>query len=1083
MGVLRQAAILLGMALIAGIATLLPSTGQAQTPSGNPLVTGSVVRDYARITFYWPEKIDMTATTNGNKLMVNFDRNVNPNFGELLTRLYPYVTKAELTANQRTIIFTMQKPYAIRSFITDSESGVDILGVYEDPNAPATNTTAASAAASPAAPAAAQPVVSPPAPRQKPAAPAREEATPAAPQAMTEEAPAAPEPEPAPEPVPAEPVAPAPVAETPAEAEPAAEQSIAEQPASTPEEEIIPPVEPQSTTAAPVEPVMTTTVARLQDFGAVSGENLAVELSLVNKQPHLRFPFKERVAAAVWQRGRTVMVLFNKPVTLTGLTNAEREGRSWLARAEQLGGSEFTLLRLDMVTDVYLQSFKDREGYGWQLRVSSNPTRPQETISPAINRSTGEAYIFLPVTDMGDTYRLRDPQVGDALDIIPLYASDKGISPPRGFVDVDLLATQQGIAISPKNDAVQVAQLDNGVRISMAGGLAITKDIDEAAVLAAGLRDARDELFKPSLFPNREWKVENVEEFRERETYLMQQITSAQNAYEKNQSRMALAQLYFTQERYNETLGVLNIIRRDDLDFFRDQKLAALEGAAYLLNYRIPEAALSFSSDTLDNMEEGELLRKAAAAALNRDAEPVPYMLYNDAYIRQYPPNLRQRIAIISANHAIQQGDFRNPADIFESLDEDKLSGEVADYIDYLKAKVAADAGRVQEAERIWSRLANKIEDRQFRARSEYSLVLMGLEEGTLSLEEAIRRLEALRIVWRGDDLERALLSVLGQLQVNQGNHWEGMKAWEELLQHYPNSPEALNSYQRLAENFRMLFLEDGADEMDQVKALALYNEFQELTPLGSEGNLVVQKLVDRLVGVDLLDEASARLEHQVQHRLQGEEKSRVGARLAVIHLLNRKPEEALSALQLSRVADVPASLSLERNRIAAQALIDLDRAEQALEMIEGDYSADGENVRLEAYWQKEDWAYVIDIIELMLRQRTDLNAPFTDREGQRLLQLALAYIFVAEYEQLQYLRDAYAPLMEGNPYEDEFLFLTQEQIPTNGENFSKVIEGIGAIESFMDGYRERLESGDLSETVGSSESEDETATPPANPQ
>lgn len=1042
MAELRRTAFLMGLALALAVMLLPPAAGRAQTPAGNPMVTGKVIRDYARITFYWPEKIDMTATADGTRLRVDFDRRVNPNFGEILARLYPYVTKAELTANQRTIIFTMQKPYRIRSFITDSESGVDILGIYDDPP-PAQQQAATAPSQRPA---------TTPVPREKPVTP------------VTIPQPAA---EPAPAPPPAE--------ETP----PPAPVPVTPQPAPQPEAEPAP--APDPATAAPVTEVTTASVARLQDFGPVSGAPMTVELSTVDKEPHLRFPFIERVDAAVWQRGRTVMLLFGKPVRLQGLEHLRSEGRSWLHHAEQLGGSDFTLLRLDLNADLHVQAFKDREGYGWRLRLTASPTRPQETVAPAINRAADRTSVFLPVTQMGRTFRLRDPQIGDALDIITLYSGDTGIYPPRGFVEFDLPATGQGIVVAPKSDAVRVEQLDNGVRISAPDGLLITPDLDESAVLGAMGADARDALFMPSLFPAREWAAKGITEYRQRVAELGEHIASATSKTEKNELRMALARLHFTQELYNETLGVLAAIRRDDLDFFRANRLAALEGAAHLLNYRVPEAALSFSSDTLNGLEEGELLRKAASAAMNREAEPVPYMQYNASYIRQYPPDLRQRLAIIAANHAVQKGDSRTPTDIFDSLDEDRLTGEVADYIEYLKAKVAAVSGRTKEAARIWGELASKIEDRQFRARSEYALVLLELEEGTLPVEDAVKRLEALRIVWRGDDLERSLLTVLGQLQVNQGNYWEGMKAWEELLDYYPNSPEALGAYQRLAATFRSLFLDDEADRMDPVKALALYNEFQELSPLGADGNRMMQKLVDRLVAVDLLDEAAARLEHLVKFRLAGEKKSRVGARLAVIRLLNREPEQALSALQNSRVDNVPASLSLERNRIAAQALIDLKRTEQALGMIEGDYSPDGENVRLEAYWQKEDWPYAIDIIELMLRKRTDLDAPFTPREGQRLLQLALAYIFVGEFEQLRYLREAYAPVMENNPYKDEFLFLTQERIPTSGENFSKVIDSIGAIESFMDGYRDRLQSGDLSDTVGSGTQDGSTA--PANPQ
>lgn len=1072
------------MALLLGIAAALYVPAQAQTPAGNPLVAGNVIRDFARITFFWPEKIDMTATTDGNRLLVSFDRQVNPNFGEILVKLYPYVTKAELSANRRTIVFTMRRPYAIRSFITDTESGVDILNIHEEPKPqradaedpsaePAQEPAAPSAAAPQPSAVANTPVLSPaPVPRSKPQPPVTTAEEPAQ-QAETEPAQ---EPEPSPAP------APEPVQEQSPQVAPAQEPAAAPQPvtpAETAQEETvtIEPAPPAS--AAPVVEVTTATVARLQDFGAIQGESLTVQLQDIERAPHLLFPFQERVAAAVWQRGRTVMVIFDKPVTLSGLDTIRPQARTWLGNAEQLGGEAFTLLRIDLSTDLHVKAYKEREGYGWLLRISETPTYPEDTVSPAINRSTGKPYVFLPATDMGNTYHLRDPQVGDPLDVTTLHATSTGIFPPRGFVEFNLLGTQQGFVVAPLSEDVRVDQIPNGVRISSPQGLFITEDIDDSAVAQSG---SRDHLFKPSLFPAREWRAQNNEDFWNREIALQNGIATAETPDERNRLRMKLAQLYFTEGLYNETLGVVNTIRRDDLDFFRNNRLAALEGASYLLNYRLPEAALSLSSDTLEGLEEGELLRKTVAASLSPEAEPVPYMHYNDAYIRQYPNDLRQRIALIAANHAIRNGDFRSPSDIFDSLEEDKLSGEVGDYIDYLKAKVAAEAGRTEEAERIWGRLADKVEDRQFRARSEYSLVLMGLEEGTLTPAQAIERLEKLRIVWRGDDLEQSLLTVLGQLYVNQNQYWEGMKAWEELLDNFPNSPEALAAYQRLAETFRALFLDDEADNIEPVKALALYSEFQELTPLGADGNRMIQKLVDRLVAVDLLGEAAARLENQIQYRLEGEEKSRVGARLAVIYLLNREPEKALTALQNSRVDGVPAALSLERNRIAAQALIDLERGEQALSMIEGDYSADGENVRLEAYWAKEDWAYVIDIIELMLRKRTDLNAPFTEREGQRLLQLALAYIFVGEGEQLRYLREAYAPLMKDNPYREEFMFLTQDRVPTSGENFSAVIENIGSMESFMDGYRDRLQSGDISETVGTGTTA-EDATAPANPQ
>lgn len=1058
MGVIKHAAILTGMALTLGVTALPPAAGWAQSMSGNPMVTGNIIRDFARITFYWPEKIDMSATTNGNKLVVRFDRPVNPDFGEILRSMYPYITKAELAGNQRTIIFTMKEAYKIRSFITDSESGVDILGIYDA--APRTFSA-------PAPKQAKQPVKPATAPAPKP-----EPELPPAPKPATQ-----PKTEQTPEPTAAKPsvessraVPVIDVQETPV-TPPPAQAPIQEAPATTPPQAEAAP----SQTKAAMQP--------LDSFGAVTGAAVQVELSTANKQPQLRFDFNERVAAASWQRGRTVMLWFAKPATIVGLDKVLANSSHWLMNARQLGGSNFTLLQLDLLTDVQMHMFKDREGYGWQTHVSTTPMRPEKSIPAQIVTTSGPAYVFMPVTQAEEIVTITDPQVGDTLSIIPLYSSGTGVYPPRSFVDFDVLQTSQGIVVAAKSDRIRVEKQPNGIRISADDGLFVTESITPEAVANGGGADNRDEMFKYTLFPYREWKVDSMDTFREREAYLLNQITNTSDKKIQNENRLQLAQLYLAQGMYNEANAVLNRIRREDLDFYRERKLAALEGASYLLNYRFQEAALSLSSDTLDNNEEGDLLRKAVAATMEGDAEEVPYLLHNSTYIRQYPPALRQRLALIAANHAIQKGDLRTPTEIFETLEEDKLSGDVANYVDFLKAKIAAESGRIKEAEGIWNKQAAMLDDRQFRARSEYSLVLLGLKEGSLSPEDAIKRLDALRIIWRGDDLERSLLMVLGQLNVNSGNYWDGMKTWEELLEHYPNSPDALEAYQRLARTFRMLYLEDGADKMDPVKALALYSEFQELTPLGDDGNRMIQHMVDRLVMVDLLEQAAARLEHQIEFRLKGEDKSRVGVRLAVIYLLNREPEKALEALQKSREDNVPPGLSLERNRVAAQALIDLKRPDQALTMIEGDFSSDGENVRLEAYWVKEDWAYVIDIIELMLRSRDDLNAPFNEREGQKLLQLALAYIFVGEFDQLRYIRDAYAPLMEGNPYKEEFLFLTEERIQTNSENFSKVMDNISAMESFMDSYRDRLKQSGLSEAVANSADEAADAKSPQNPQ
>ena len=86
----------------------------------------------------------------------------------------------------------------------------------------------------------------------------------------------------------------------------------------------------------------------------------------------------------------------------------------------------------------------------------------------------------------------------------------------------------------------------------------------------------------------------------------------------------------------------------------------------------------------------------------------------------------------------------------------------------------------------------------------------------------------------------------------------------------------------------------------------------------------MIRRLADRLVSVDLLDQAAELLQHQVDHRLQGAARAQVATRLAVVYLMNRKPDRALATLQKTRAADLSNDLRDQRLLIEARAMSNL---------------------------------------------------------------------------------------------------------------------------------------------------------------
>src|SRR5690606_4824977 len=124
-----------------------------------------------------------------------------------------------------------------------------------------------------------------------------------------------------------------------------------------------------------------------------------------------------------------------------------------------------------------------------------------------------------------------------------------------------------------------------------------------------------------------------------------------------------------------------------------------------------------------------------------------------------------------------------------------------------------------------------------------------------------------------------------------------------------------------MGELFSDLFLNGKADALPPVKALGLFYDFRDLTPVGSRGDEMVRLLADRLVQVDLLDQAADLLKHQVENRLRGAGRAQVAADLAVVYLVARKPQAALQVLRRTDQAELPRLLDRQRRFVEARAL------------------------------------------------------------------------------------------------------------------------------------------------------------------
>jgi hypothetical protein len=381
----------------------------------------------------------------------------------------------------------------------------------------------------------------------------------------------------------------------------------------------------------------------------------------------------------------------------------------------------------------------------------------------------------------------------------------------------------------------------------------------------------------------------------------------------------------------------------------------------------------------------------------------------------------------------------------------------------YLDGVVREIGGDYDEALMSWLD-AEQGDSRKYRALAALARIEAELKLHRIKPREAAERMEKLRFAWRGDDFEIDLLRKIGALRLSLGEFGEGLRTYRQLVTNFPGHKATSDVTKEMAGTFERLFLGGGADTLSPVTAIALFDEFQELTPSGEKGDEMIRKLADRLVAVDLLDRAADLLKHQADYRLQGLEKARVGARLAVVDLLDRKPAEALAALQKSEVPNMPAEMVTQRRHLTAQILNDQGRGREALAKLEGDESANARLLRAEIQWKLQDWPEAARAFaDLVVTPES--GRPLDDDSARFVLHWATALTLANDEAGVSRLRKAYKDLMARTPYKDAFSLVTADTHSSLAD-YQKVADKIKEAEkfqAFLSAYRSRLRSQGLS--------------------
>ncbi len=814
----------------------------------------------------------------------------------------------------------------------------------------------------------------------------------------------------------------------------------------------------------------------------------------------LRFAWPTPVSAAAFRRAGSYWLVFDQP-TRFDLREVTAANHPFLGRVVQRASGSAAVLLFTTGADAAPRL--SRDGTHWIVDFRSRVRGPDRLIAQRVESRPSEGVrLLLPVRGAGEAVWLEDPEVGDRIAVVPVPDAGLGLAEGRDWPEFQLLPTIQGVAVVPRADDLIVRSVAEGVSIGSATGLLASNAMTRHAAADRGPEEvahrpvperfqvrlpesapegvpesvaerSREQnywaLRRPRLFDLPAWRRNGPETFTLARQELQRAVIEVP-AVRQDLARRNLARFFFAHGLAAEAAGVLDLIRRESPGRMRDPELLLLSGASAVLMGDTREADRILANKSLDGEPEAMLWRAALAGALGNWGAAAQAFEKTAGLIDDYPKVVRFRLRLLAAEALIEAGDPIGALAPLDAMREDSPDADQLAQIAFLDGRRAAVEGRPVEAREVWQALANN-PHQPSRARAVLELTEMMLEHGEITRAEAIDRLEQVRFMWRGGPFEFTVLRRLGQLYLTEDKPRDGLSILRQAASNFPDHPRVDAVTQEMAEAFRQLYLGGGADRLSPLSAVALFQEFRELTPSGAEGDAMIAALADRLVAVDLLGRAAALLEEQVKFRLSGLEKARTGTRLAAIHLLHRQPAAALTALDASAVNAMPESLTRERQRLEAQALFETGRGVEALAKLEGDESHDAALLRADMLWRLREWAEAADAFAQLLSKSENMaeggqgTAGARDRSvAQLVLNRAVALSLAGDRARLEGLAARYGALMADDPLGESFRILTAEAgAPSVTMPIAEQLAGVGALESFMAAYRDRLQTASLS--------------------
>ncbi len=971
---------------------------------------------FIRYIFDLPEAVGVVPERADGKVTLNFDQQVRWDLADAKATMPASLEsiESETDFGSTAVIFTLNGAPEVRTFREDGSIVVDVGVNPAKPLIPP-KTQATESPVTAAAPQTTVPAIEPPETMPAKDAAAEQPKAAAPPSAMEAVAPAA-APAPArewsrthrgprrqpPVAVAAPVMPPAPAAPVVAAAPPAPVAAAApvEQPVAP---DAAPPLPPTMLAAASSEPVAPPAPAAMPRPAPRPDGSVVATVTRTGDNLRMELPFAVPAPAAVFRRADVLWLVFDSAANID-IAALTVDSAQLIRSAEFVRGQDGEgIIRIRLERP--LLASLDADGPAWIVNIGDAATVPTRPL--AVTRAVagmGRASIAIPFADARKVHYIGDRAFGDRIMVITALGPARGFIKAQDFVELRTLPSTHGVVVQPIADDITAELSVDKITIGRPGGLSIS-----ASVL--GSQEQVAPSYRALTFDTQLWGFDRQAKFSERQSELIR-IAAAAPPTQRKLARLNLARFYLAQDMPAEAKAVLDVALADGAE---DVTGSILKAIANVLLDRPEEALKELAGPAIGSQQDAPIWRAIALARQGRWDEARAGFKNLDAAIGALPIQLQRMAIAQSLRASIEVRDFTGATRMVNELETIGVSPELEPSIAVLTGRLNEGLGRNEDALANY-RSAAASNERRSASHGRLREVVLLFAAGDMQRKDVIQELETITTVWRGDETEVEGLKLLAHLYTEDNRYRDAFHTMRTAMLAHPNSDLTRKIQDEAAITFDSLFLAGKGDALPPVEALGLFYDFRELTPIGRRGDEMIRRLADRLVTVDLLDQATELLQHQVDNRLKGAARAQVAARLATVYLMNRKPDRALAALQNTRMSDLPNELRDLRLLIEARAISDTGRRDLALELIVNIKTHEAQRLRSDILWAAKRWRQAAEAIELLYGERWREFTPLGDIERVDILRAAIGYQLAEDALGLSRLREKYAAKMVEGP-------------------------------------------------------------------